>query len=129
MKRSTAIAVMLAALVIIVAIVVLAAVLWGRTGIRVVAISYMLIGAPLFLRAHKGRMRWEVIVLGVGYFILAAGFATSWLAREPAAAQMLSTILVFVAAACIWTGAIAYCRRLLHQRRHPSTRPPTTQGA
>jgi len=129
MKRSTAIAVVLAALVIIVAIAVLAAVLWGLTGIRVVALCYLPIGAAFFLWAYKLRRWWEDKLLALAFLVFAASHVMMWLADGSIVVQIASLVLLYSSAACIWVCAIAYWRRFLHKRRHPSTHPPTTQGA
>lgn len=132
MKRSTAIAIMVAAVLLFVAIAVVAVMLWGwtgRAGGKAITLCYLPIGAALFLCAHKHRMRWEVIALALGYLVLAAAFATSWLTRGRAAGEPLSTYLVFTGAACIWAGAIGYWLRLRGERRTQSQHPETTQGA
>ena len=130
MKRSTAIAIVVAAMLLMVAGVVAAWVLWGLTGIRAIGFCYMLIGTPLFLWvAHKGRMRWEVIVLGFGFLAFTASIAISWLARGGAAGQVVSIVLTFTAAPCIWVGAIGMWRRLRAEKRTKSQHPETTQGA
>ena len=129
MKRSTAIAIVVAAVLLAVAGLIAAGLLWGWTGSRAISLCYILIGATLFLYGHKRRMGWEVIVLGFGYLVFAASIAISWLARGGAAGQVVSIVLTFTAAPCIWVGAIGMWRRRRAERRSQPQQQETIEGA
>ena len=128
MKRSTAIAIKVAVTLAFVAIVVVSGKLLGPT-LKPVVFFGLLICAPLFLWGHSHHMRWEFILIALGYLLLGASSGTSWLTRGGAAGEVASTVLILAAGPCVFAGTIGYWRRRRAEKRTKSNHPETTQGA